>query len=35
MRLTRAHLVFLTIVAAVMVTASWPHAQTLQKVTIN
>jgi ABC-type nitrate/sulfonate/bicarbonate transport system substrate-binding protein len=35
MRLTRAHLVLFAIVTAVLVTASWPHAQTLQKVTIN
>ena len=35
MRLTRAYLVLLAVVAAVLVTASWPHAQTLQKVTIN
>ena len=35
MRLPRAYLVLFAIVTAVLVTASWPHAQTLQKVTIN
>ena len=35
MRITRAYLVVLAVVAAVLAGTSWPHAQALTKVTIN